>query len=209
MGWFDGTYTWSKEELEKRYPNRLTEDLRQSANGMELALINQFREGDPLLDLADPKADEDEYGKVVFFHVFTGEDAGQARTAFAYYYDMECHLYPEYFMLLRQDEDRLFQYGYGHVCRPLLDRQEELRQLLPKDLDRDQDIFMLPLKRHMFPCPVCWERTLPYRGDYIICPECGWEDDGTDRIDEITGPNGDYTIMSYRQKYLREKGRVM
>ena len=43
--------------------------------------------------------------------------------------------------------------------------------------------------------------------DFIICPECGWEDDGTDRIDELTLPNGDYTIRSCRKKYLKEKGK--
>ncbi len=45
--------------------------------------------------------------------------------------------------------------------------------------------------------------------DFIIYPECGWEDDGTDRIDELTLPNGDYTIRSYRKKYLKEKGKMI
>ena len=207
MAWFDGTYTWTKEQLETDFPDVLSRDLRRSAGGTKLALINHFKEGDPLLDLADPKADEDEYGRTVFYHTFTGGDADWARAAFAHYFEMDSHLYPEDLVLLRQDEDRLLQYGYGHVCRPLLDKQEALKKLLPEGFDREQDIFMLPLKRYMYSCPVCWERTLPYRGDFIICPECGWEDDGTDRIDELTMPNGDYTIRSYRKMYLKERGK--
>ncbi len=205
MAWFNGTYTWQQEDFEKEYPNRITEDLRQSANGLRLALVNHFKEGDPLLDLTDPKADEDEYGKVVFYHTFPGDDAGPARDAIAHYFEVDSQLWPRDFVLFRRDGDRLFEYGCGHICRPILDRQEELQKLLPESIDRKQDIFMLPLKRYMYSCPVCWERTLPSRGDFIICPECGWEDDGTDIIDVPTMPNGDYTIRSYRKMYLQRK----
>ncbi len=205
MAWFNGTYTWTQEDFEKEYPNRITEDLWQSANGLRLALINHFKEGDPLLDLADPKADEDECGKLVFYHPFLGDDAGPARAAFAHYFEMDSQLWPRNFVLFRRDEDRLFEYGGGHICRPILDRQDELQKLLPESIDREQDIYILPLKRYMYSCPVCWERTLPSRGDFIICPECGWEDDGTDNIDRPTLPNGDYTIRSYRKMYLQSK----
>ena len=206
MAWFDGTYNWTHEKLEKEYPKVLAKDLRQSANGLRLALINHFEDGDPLLDLTDPKTDEDEYGKHVFYHTFIGHDATAAKDAFTAYFEMGNHLWPDNLVLLRQEGDRLFEYGFGHVCRPLLERQEELQRLLPEGFVREQDVFMLPLKRYMYSCPVCWERTLPYRGDCIICPECGWEDDGTDMIDVPTITNGDYTIRSYRKIYLQ--GRV-
>lgn len=205
MAWFDGTYGYTKEHLEDEFPKELTKDLRQSADGMRLALINHLQDDDPLMDLADPKASEDEYGKHVFYHVFTGDDVEQIQTAVAYYYDMESHLWPNGLTLFRQDPERLFTYGNGHICKPLLNRQEELKKLLPKDFDLQQEIFILPLKRYMHSCPVCWKRTLLWRGDYMICPECGWEDDGTDNIDEATMPNGDYTIRTYRRKYLKLK----
>ncbi len=209
MSWFDGTYTRSAAWLEEDYPNKDTEDLRVSANGSRLALINHFREGDPLLDLSDPRADEDEYGRHVFYHTFIGDDAGMARSAFAYYCERESWKSPKGLALFRQEGDRLFQYGYGYVCRTLLDRQDELQKLLPESYRMEQDVFMLPLKRYMYSCPVCWQRTLPFRGDFIICPECHWEDDGTDRIDNITLPNGDYTIRSYKKEYLKKTGKMM
>ena len=132
MAWFDGTYNWTHEKLEKEYPKVLAKDLRQSANGLRLALINHFEDGDPLLDLTDPKTDEDEYGKHVFYHTFIGHDAAAAKDAFTAYFEMGNHLWPDNLVLLRQEGDRLFEYGFGHVCRPLLERQEELQRLLPE-----------------------------------------------------------------------------
>ena len=205
MSWFNGTYNWTQEKLKEEYPNKITEDFRQSNYGVKLALINQFGERDPLLELTNPKTDEDEYGRTIFYHTFTGHDVAAAKAAVTDYFEADSHLWPENLVLLRQEGDRVFEYGYGHICRSLLDRQEELQKLLPEDFDRKQDIFMLPLKRYMYSCPVCWERTLPYRGDYIICPVCDWEDDGTDNIDRPTLPNGDYTIRSYRKMYLQSK----
>ncbi len=205
MGWFDGTHNWTQRRFEEKYPNVLTKDLRTNANGMSLALINHYQDDNPLLYLADPKTDEDEYGKVIFYHTFTGVNAAVAQLAFAAYFGMGSHLWPTNLALFRQEGNRLFEYGFGHVCRSLLNRQEELHKLLPDGFNREQDIFMLPLKRYMYSCPVCWERTLPYRGDFFICPKCGWEDDGTDNIDIPTLPNGDYTIRSYRKMYLEGK----
>lgn len=34
-----------------------------------------------------------------------------------------------------------------------------------------------------YPCPCCTEITLKSRGDYDICRNCFWEDDGTDEHD--------------------------
>ena len=63
----------------------------------------------------------------------------------------------------------------------------------------------IPLKRLMFRCPVCGAKSLESRGDFEICHECGWEDDGTDDIDSETGPNGGWTIRTYRIHYFKNR----
>jgi len=50
-------------------------------------------------------------------------------------------------------------------------------------------------------CPCCRHRTLGTRGDYVICPVCFWEDDGSDDLDGVGGPNGDLTLAQARHNY--------
>ena len=58
----------------------------------------------------------------------------------------------------------------------------------------------------MFKCPVCGHRTLQYLDMFMICGECGWEDEGmTDEDAESCGANGDYSIREYREEYLKKK----
>ena len=97
-------------------------------------------------------------------------------------------------------------YSFGYICKSILGNQEELSSLITKTNTDCKDVFILPLKRYMYKCPVCGHRTLQYRDCYKICVECGWEDEGIDDEEEESfGANGDYTIRQYREKYLKLK----
>jgi hypothetical protein len=53
-------------------------------------------------------------------------------------------------------------------------------------------------------CPCCHELTLDARGQFEICPVCGWEDDGQDDEDADTvrgGPNGPLSLTEARNSY--------
>ena len=51
------------------------------------------------------------------------------------------------------------------------------------------------------PCPVCGKYQFPDKCCYQICPECGWEDDGTEDTDIVAA--NDITFTAYRDRYLR------
>ena len=58
-----------------------------------------------------------------------------------------------------------------------------------------------------YTCPCCGHPTLPERGAYDICPECGWEDDGQDDHDSSVvrgGPNGELSLDAARVRYQAE-----
>lgn len=62
----------------------------------------------------------------------------------------------------------------------------------------------------LYTCPCCGHRTLPERGAYEICGECGWEDDGQDDHDSAVirgGPNGPLSLDAARAAYER-RGRT-
>ncbi|WP_448129983.1 CPCC family cysteine-rich protein [Stenotrophomonas rhizophila] len=46
-------------------------------------------------------------------------------------------------------------------------------------------------------CPCCFHMTLPARGDYDICPVCGWEDGGDQPADTYSSVNRS-TLAAYR-----------
>ena len=55
-----------------------------------------------------------------------------------------------------------------------------------------------------YACPCCRFLTLEARGNYEICNECGWEDDGQDDLnaDEVWGgPNGSESLTDARNSY--------
>ena len=61
-----------------------------------------------------------------------------------------------------------------------------------------------------YTCPCCGHRTLPSRGDYELCPECDWEDDGQDDHDSSLvrgGPNGGLSLDAARVEYRAKGGR--
>ena len=51
-------------------------------------------------------------------------------------------------------------------------------------------------------CPCCGEKTLFIRGEYDICSNCGWEDDGSEEENHYSGPNH-MTLRQGRENYLR------
>lgn len=60
-----------------------------------------------------------------------------------------------------------------------------------------------------YTCPCCGHATLDERGDYEICEECGWEDDGQDDHDSGVvrgGPNGPMSLDAARAQYEAEGG---
>lgn len=63
-----------------------------------------------------------------------------------------------------------------------------------------------------YSCPCCGHITLPERGMYEICRECGWEDDGQDDHDAPVvrgGPNGRQSLDDARAAYERDGGARM
>ena len=199
MKWFNGTYDYTEEELEKEFPVSVAHGLRTSEDGKRIAVINDFREGTREDVMADPMVGEVDGEDFVFVHPFYGEDVAAAKSmieAFsANVKEPDC----ESVALFRREPDRLFLYSYGLVWKELPDGFTA-----PDGVG--EDAYYLPLKRYLHRCPVCGRRTLPYRGEYMICGECGWEDEGIDDDgDEPYGANGDYTIKRYREEYLKRK----
>jgi hypothetical protein len=62
-----------------------------------------------------------------------------------------------------------------------------------------------------YTCPCCGSLTLPSRGNYDLCPECDWEDDGQDDHDSTLvrfGPNGGLSLDAARARYQAAGGRL-
>ncbi|MBQ7776686.1 MAG: hypothetical protein IJ379_12275 [Lachnospiraceae bacterium] len=49
-------------------------------------------------------------------------------------------------------------------------------------------------------CPCCKKELLPTRGEYDICSNCGWEDDGNEQDDRYSYPNR-MTLAQGRENY--------
>jgi hypothetical protein len=63
-----------------------------------------------------------------------------------------------------------------------------------------------------YTCPCCGHRTLPTRGNYDLCPNCDWEDDGQDDHDSHLirlGPNGGLSLDAAREVYRRTRGEPL
>lgn len=50
-------------------------------------------------------------------------------------------------------------------------------------------------------CPCCGEKTLSIRGEYDICSNCGWEDDGIEEEGKYSNPNH-MTLKQGKENYL-------
>ena len=206
MKWFDGTFDYGLEELDDKFPVFIARDLRMSEDRKQVAVINGFPEDSEFLDLSDPKIDEPIPGTHVFFHAFIGEDAAAAKQATEEFLSKEHD--PEDISLIRKEPDRIFMYSYGHICREMLSDQDKLRSLIVRTSVNGEDVFLLPLRIYMYECPVCGHHSLQYRDMFMICNECGWEDEGLNVDEEdimSCGANGDWTIRQYRERYLQKK----
>ncbi len=206
MAWLDEALDYSEEELKAEFPMTVTKNLRQSEDGKKIAILNDFPEGTQEYRLADPKAEEDDRGKHVFFHAFFGKDAIEAKRMIRSFLTNEADSNSESIMLFREEPNRLFSYAKGYICRKMLQDQNKLRTMFQGKAPAEE-VFVLPLKRYMHQCPVCRQRTLLYRGVCEICQECGWEDDGTDNENErpFLAHNDELTIKEYREQYLKRK----
>lgn len=56
-------------------------------------------------------------------------------------------------------------------------------------------------------CPCCGYRTLTARGDYQICDLCHWEDDGSQALDVLSGPNHK-TLGQAREHFAQQQSRL-
>lgn len=52
-----------------------------------------------------------------------------------------------------------------------------------------------------YDCPCCGENTLSIRGEYDICSNCGWEDDGIEMESRYSNPNH-MTLKQGKENYL-------
>jgi predicted RNA-binding Zn-ribbon protein involved in translation (DUF1610 family) len=62
-----------------------------------------------------------------------------------------------------------------------------------------------------YTCPRCGSRSLRTRGNYDLCPNCDWEDDGQDDHDSHLirlGPNGGLSLDAAREVYRRTRGTL-
>ena len=113
MAWFDGTFDYTKEELNKEFPLSVTKNMRMSEDRKRLAIINDFEEGSEFLDLSDPHAEEPNPGKHIFYHTFFGEDTVTAKRVIEEFLSKTDENDPERIALFRKDPDRFFMYSFG------------------------------------------------------------------------------------------------
>ncbi len=206
MAWYYGTDDFTLEKLEKEFPVAITPNLRMSEDRKRLAVINDYLEGADLYKLADPKIDQDEQGKHIFYQTFFGRDAAAAKATVEAFLS-ETKEDGESILLLRRDPDRLCSYSHGHICTELLSKQAGLRNLLKSTSRGASEVFMLPLQRFMYRCPICGRRTLETRNRYDICDECGWEDEPwmEESIYDASSANHGFSMAEYRERYLHKK----
>ena len=204
MAWYDGTNDYTDEELEELFPVAVTNNLRFTKDGKRMALINDFDKDSEYYELSDPHVEKDWEGKHVFDHFFFGKDAVAANRGISDFISRADLKDGKSVLLLRRDADRLFSYAYGYICTGQMGEDYSGNFVSAGE----ESVYILPLKRFMFRCPVCGHRTLEEPGMFYVCVECGWEDEGNDDEDsESIGCNGDYTIREYREEYLRLKAK--
>ena len=147
--WFDGTLTYTAEELTDEFPVQVSEDMLLY-DSRRLAIVNHTEDGTFLNEFSEP----DFNGKKPFYHVSFGQYAVAERRTISDFLSCGFQHEEKSISLFRQDPDRLYRYGYGLICEDLLEKQDELRQLLPADR-QEKETFILPLKICLFACPVC------------------------------------------------------
>lgn len=76
---------------------------------------------------------------------------------------------------------------------------EKLASIVSSILKREVTVEGEQIER--FTCPCCGEKSLPHRGEYDICPRCGWEDDGIQEEEKYSNPNH-MTLKKGRENYI-------
>ena len=200
-------FSCSDEEMAVRYPREAAGSLRFSADGSELAVINSLAEDDPLYGISDPGAELgwQEAADRVFYHVIAGTDAEAAATKIDLFRSRPYTGTRSRVKLFRRDGHGLYWYSDGEICGGMLGRQAEMAAEIFGTGHVDGPLFILPLKRYFYACPVCGRRSLVLRGWYDICTECGWEDEGCDDPDKAQDLNGNMSIRAYRAEYEKRK----
>ena len=105
-----------------------------------------------------------------------------------------------------------------HVLARLLRGQREFVLMMPpteqqraaanarEAEDRRFGSVVAPPREAPYTCHCCGHATLPERGTYDWCQECGWEDDGQDDHDSHVvrrgGPNGGISLDEARARYI-------
>lgn len=199
MAMFDGTFMTCMEEIMEQYPIKITDNVWTTKKKDSFAIINDFEENTPLYNLADPHMELNSNN--YFYHVFVGDDAKKVINfliEFICYFDE----HSKKISLIRKDKD-MYMYGYGLLDIELLFKQDVLREKITfmEELD---EVLIVPLKVYKYQCPVCGHRTLLYRGYWLICYECGWEDAPYDDEDEVVPANGRSVRMT-REHYIQWK----
>jgi len=100
--------------------------------------------------------------------------------------------------------------AYRSEARLLDALDRRVRQPAPRSLGRFRSV--LAAGGGPYTCPCCGHPTLPERGVFEICAECGWEDDGQDDHDADGvrgGPNGPLSLTEARQAYLQVGGQPL
>ncbi|KTC39575.1 MAG: CPCC family cysteine-rich protein [Pseudomonas sp.] len=69
------------------------------------------------------------------------------------------------------------------------------------------DYIVSPGLEHREACPCCGYLTLGARGEYEICDLCNWEDDGSQALDVLSGPNHK-TLGQAREHFARHQDHL-
>lgn len=77
---------------------------------------------------------------------------------------------------------------------------DKLQEMVSYILERNIEVY--GNEPVLYACPCCGKKTLTYRGEYDICPNCNWEDDGNDEEDRYSSPNH-MTLNQGKINYLK------
>lgn len=69
------------------------------------------------------------------------------------------------------------------------------------------DIAVVGYPEPMEACPCCRCLAIPRRGEYDVCPVCGWEDTGSDDPDVYSGPNHE-TLGDARSRFAAKEANL-
>ena len=77
-----------------------------------------------------------------------------------------------------------------------------LQRMLSKFFKADGQVEIIGEPEEMLKCLCCGYLTIQQRGGYEICPVCFWEDDGSQELDQTSGPNH-MTLREARENFVR------